>query len=299
MAQSAQEKEAATADSIAAVQAAADTAAVGQIDADTTTAVQAAADTAAVGQIAADTAARDLDIHMAYSFDTFSQPYNRFWQIFRMGAAFKTDLGPVLGTVNFGNLHAGTDPAIAETGIQLQAEFWPQITENTYAWLAYAYSPFAYFPSHRASAEYWYGFDKGWVLSAGASYFYFDRNILIPALSLEKYLGSYWLSAKSHFHLKEAGTTASLFLTARRYSNDTDYIELKAGAGTAPDEPWDLAADLDRQEAYSLKLGMKKKLTGNFAVSCSAGYSREQYNNDLWRNRFETFINIIYSPSAK
>ncbi|MCF8224196.1 MAG: YaiO family outer membrane beta-barrel protein [Bacteroidales bacterium] len=246
-----------------------------------------------------DTISRDLDIYMGYSFDIFSQPYNRFWQIFRMGAAFETAPGPVLGTFNFGNLHAGTDPAIAETGIQLQAEFRPQITDNSYAWLAYSYSPFTYFPQHRASAEYWYGFNKGWVLSGGASYFYFDRNILIPALSLEKYLHRYWFSAKLHFHLKEAGTTSSLFLTARRYSNDTDYIQLKAGAGTAPDEPWDLAADLDRQEAYSFSLGMKKKLNDNFSVSCNAGYSREQYNNDLWRNRFETFISVIYSPVVK
>ncbi|MBS0009917.1 MAG: YaiO family outer membrane beta-barrel protein, partial [Bacteroidales bacterium] len=183
-----------------------------------------------------------------------------------------------------------------ETGLQLQAEFWPEISERSYAWFAYAYSPFKYFPRHRTAAEYWYSLDKGWVVSGGASYFYFDRNIFIPTLSLEKYKGNYWFSSRTYIHLKEAGTTASLFFTARRYSNDFDYIQVTAGAGTAPDEPWDLAVDLDRQEAYTLKLAVNRKITDHFSARLSTGASREQYSNDSWRNRFEAFINIIYSP---
>ena len=245
----------------------------------------------------ADTSARGVDIFLGYSFDVFNKPYSRFWQIFRTGVFYNTGAGPVLGTVNFGNLHAGTDPRTMETGIQLQGEFWPRISEKSYAWLAYAYSPFDYFPRHRASAEYWYSTGKGWVLSAGASYFYFDRNIVIPSFSVEKYISRYWFSAKTYLHLKDAGTSASLFLTARRYSNDTDYFQLGAGAGTAPDEPWDLAADLERQQAFSFKLAYNKKLSDNITLKLSAGYSREEYNNDLWRNRYETFVNLIYKPS--
>jgi len=253
-------------------------------------------DVTRANDIPVDTIARGVDIFLGYNFDTFKQPYSRFWQIFRLGARYETPVGPILGTVNFGNLHAATDPRIVETGIQVQGEFWPEISNRTYAWLAYAYSPFKYFPKHRAAAEYWLNLNKGWAVSAGASYFYFDRNIIIPALSAEKYAGKYWFSARTYVHLKEAGTSASVFLSARRYSNDTDYIQLTAGAGTAPDEPWDLAVDLDRQKAAAFKLIVNKELSESFTVKVGAGYSREQYLDEQQRNRFEGFLNIYFSP---
>ncbi|MGM0665839.1 MAG: YaiO family outer membrane beta-barrel protein [Bacteroidota bacterium] len=244
-----------------------------------------------------DTLAKGVDIFLGYYFDTFSQPYSRFWQIFRIGAQYETKAGPLLGTVNFGNLHADTGDGIVETGIQVQAEFWPKISEKSYAWLAYAYSPFRYFPKHRAAAEYWYSLDRGWVVSAGASYFYFDRHIFIPTFSIEKYAGKYWLAARTYVHLKEAGTSSSVFLSARRYFNETDYLQLTAGAGTAPDEPWDLATDLDRQKAMAVKLSANKKISNSFTVKLGAAYSREEYLNEQRRNRFEGFLNIYYRPS--
>ena len=248
-------------------------------------------------ELSTDTLGRGVDIFLGYNFDTFKEPYSRFWQIFRVGAKYETSVGPILGTVNFGNLHADTDPGIIETGIQVQAEFWPKISERTYAWLAYAYSPFKYFPKHRAAAEYWFNLYKGWVVSAGASYYYFDRHIVIPTVSVEKYAGKYWFSARTYIHLKEVGTSASVFLSARRYFNDTDYLQLTAGAGTAPDEPWDLAVDLDRQKAVALKMMFNKKLSDSFTVKAGAGYSHEEYLNEQQRNRFEGFLNIFFSPT--
>lgn len=244
-----------------------------------------------------DSLSRDVDIFLGYYFDTFRQPYSRFWQIFRLGAQYETSAGPLLGTFNFGNLHADTGDGIVETGIQVQLEFWPKISEKSYAWLAYAYSPFRYFPKHRAAAEYWYSLDRGWVVSGGGSYFYFDRHIFIPTFSIEKYAGKYWLAARTYVHLKETGTSASVFLSARRYFNETDYLQLTAGAGTAPDEPWDLAADLDRQKAMAVKLSANKKISNSFTVKLGAAYSREEYLNEQRRNRFEGFLNIYYRPS--
>lgn len=242
---------------------------------------------------------RGVDLHLGYSFDTFEDPYYRFWQIFSLGAMYKTKAGPVMGTVNFGNLHADSSPWVVETGIQFQAEMWPVISERSYGWVAYAYSPFAYFPSHRASAEYWYNLQKGWVVSAGASYYYFDMNIFIPAFSVEKYVGKYWFSAKSYIYLKDAGTTASLYLTARRYSNDHNYFQLTVGAGTAPDEPYDIAADLDRQQAVAVKLAVNRYINHDLSVKAGAGYSREEYQDGLRRNRFEGFIILIFSRTRK
>ncbi|HCC71737.1 MAG TPA: hypothetical protein DEQ09_11380, partial [Bacteroidales bacterium] len=245
-----------------------------------------------------DTLAGGVDIFLGYYFDTFREPYSRFWQIFRLGAQYETSIGPLLATANFGNIQGDTDPETVKTGIQVQAEFWPKITERSYAWLAYAYSPFKYFPRHRAAAELWYNIDKGWALSGGASYYYFDRNIIIPTVSIEKYLRKYWLSARTYIHVKDVGTSESVFLSARRYFNEVDYLQITAGVGTAPDEPWDLAADLDRQKAAAFKIILNKGLGNSITIKAGAGYSREEYVNALRRNRFEGFMNIIYSPQS-
>lgn len=246
-----------------------------------------------------DSLARGVDLYMGYSFDTFEEPYQRYWQIFSMGARYETGRGPVMGTVNFGNLQANLPAGRQTTGIQLQAEYWPKIGKKDYAWIAWAYSPFSYFPQHRVSAEYWHSLSKGWVVSAGASYYYFDQNIFIPAFSVEKYIGKYWFSGKTYIHLKDAGTTASLFLTARRYINDFDYLQLSVGAGTAPDEPYDIAADLERQSAVAIKAAINKKINNRFTFKAGVGYSREEYIESLKRNRFEGFVTLIYSPVAK
>jgi YaiO family outer membrane protein len=253
----------------------------------------------AVLSMESDTAARGVDLYTGYSFDTFEKPYQRFWQIFSMGAIYPTARGPLLGGVNFGNLRSDQLPVESETGIQIQAEYWPKTGEKGYAWIAWAYSPFRYFPQHRISAEYWHNLSNGWVVSAGASYYYFDRNIFIPAFSVEKYLGRYWFSGKTYLHLKEAGTTSSHFLTARRYFNDFDYLQLTFGAGTAPDEPYDIAADLERQKAVAIKAALNKRLGSQLAVKTGIGYSREEYTGNFKRNRFEGFVTLTYSLAGK
>jgi YaiO family outer membrane protein len=244
-----------------------------------------------------DTTANPPDIHLGYYFDTFNEPYFRFWQIYSVGVEYKTGIGPLLWTFSFGNRNTDIHEETDKSSIQLQGEFWPKISKRTYAWFVYAYSPFPYFPEHRAVAQFWHNLNKGWVLSAGASYYYFDRNILIPTVAVEKYVSNYWFAAQTYIHLKEAGTTSSVFLKARGYFNDIEYIQLTAGAGTAPDEPWDIAADLDRQEAIAFKLTVNKKISDRFIVKCSAGYSHEEYINGQRRNRYEAFIKLIYSPT--
>ena len=98
------------------------------------------------------------DLRAGYYFDTFTKPYNRFWQVFQAGASRLFPFGRVLAGVNVGNLHADTDPVTRATELQFEAEAYPKISQSDYAWLAYAYSPGNYFPNHRICAEYWHTF---------------------------------------------------------------------------------------------------------------------------------------------
>jgi YaiO family outer membrane protein len=243
-------------------------------------------------------AARKMEIFAGYYFDTFSEPYSRFWQVYRAGGGYLTRYGKVLGAINTGHLIAGGTGATRATDIQLEAEAYPVISPSLYGWLNYAWSPGDYFPGHRASAEIWYSVGSGWVASSGLNYYYFDRNIFISTISAEKYLGSWWFSGRLYFYFKDSGITNSLFVNARKYFNDTDYLQLTAGTGTAPDEPFDIRIDLARLGANTFKIAYNRQLTGQFSVKAGVGYAREEYQETVHRNRFDGTINLSYKFSS-
>jgi YaiO family outer membrane protein len=239
------------------------------------------------------------DIRAGYSFDSFSEPYSRFWQVFKIGAGHKFSFGPAAAGLNIGNANIRDTSAINKTEVQFEAEAWPTISSKNYAYLAYAYSPGIYFPRHRAALEVWQMLPAGWAVSAGLNYYYFNRNIFIAGLSVEKYISKYWFSVKGFFYFKDQGITTSFYLNARRYFNDTDYLQAGIGTGTAPDEPFDVQTDVMRLSAYSCRLAYNVSLTHKITMRAGAGYSREEYSENSWRNRFEGNISLIYALKMK
>ncbi len=239
------------------------------------------------------------DIRAGYSFDSFREPYSRFWQVFNAGAGHRFKWGPAYAGLNIGNIRIGEPAPSNSSEFQLEAEAWPNITSKNYADLAYAYSPGPYFPRHRAAAEIWQILPAGWAISAGLNYYYFDRSAFIALASVEKYVGKFWLSLKGFVYFKDIGTRASIFLKARRYFNDKDYLQITLGTGAAPDEPFDIQTNLMRLNANTVRLAYNLSVTHKLMLRIGAGYSREEYRETIWRNRFEGNINFIYAIKMK
>jgi YaiO family outer membrane protein len=233
------------------------------------------------------------DIRAGYFFDTYNEPYERFWQVFTLGAGHRFSWGTAVASVNFGHINIGPPDEITDNDLQFAAEAWPELTKSNYAYVAYAYSPGTWFPRHRAALELWQTLPKGWAVSAGVNYYYFDQSIYIGTLSLEKYTGNWWFSGRGYFYFKDIGVTTSFYLNARRYFGTTDYLQLTLGTGTAPDEPFDIITDLERQNATSARLTYFNQLSSYWSVRIGAGYSYEKYNDSDYRNRFEGNIGII------
>jgi YaiO family outer membrane protein len=239
------------------------------------------------------------DIRAGYSFDSFREPYSRFWQVFNAGAGHRFKWGPAYAGLNIGNIRIGEPSPSNASELQLEAEAWPTITSKNYADLAYAYSPGPYFPRHRAAAEVWQILPAGWAISAGLNYYYFDRSAFIVLASVEKYLGKYWLSLKGFVYLKENGPRTSILLNARRYFNDKDYLQITLGTGAAPDEPFDIQTNLLRLNANTVRLAYNLSVTNKLMMRIGAGYSGEEYRETTWRNRFEGNFNFIYAIKMK
>ncbi len=238
-------------------------------------------------------------IRAGYLFDTFSEPYKRFWQVFNAGAEHRFNWGLAAADINIGNAIIGEPSPDNKTEWQLELEAYPKLTARNYAYLDYAYSPGTYFPHHRATAEIWQILPAGWAVSAGLNYYYFNRNIFIALASVEKYIGRYWLSLKGYLYFKDHGLTTSAYFNARRYFNDVNYLQLTLGAGSAPDEPFDIQTDLMRLSAYSARLTYNVSLGTRLVMKAGAGYSYEEYSENIWRNRFEGNINFTYAIKMK
>ena len=239
------------------------------------------------------------DFRAGYSFDSFGEPYSRFWQVFHAGAGPRFNWGPAYAGLNIGNIRIGEPSPSNASELQIEAEAWPKISGKNYADLAYAYSPGSYFPRHRAAAELWQILPAGWAISAGLNYYYFDRSAFIALASVEKYVGKYWLSLKGFVYFKDNGTRASIVLNARRYFNDKNYLQITLGMGAAPDEPFDIQTNLMRLNANTVRLAYNLSVTHKLMMRIGAGYSREEYRETIWRNRFEGNINFIYAIKMK
>lgn len=233
------------------------------------------------------------DIRAGYFFDTYSKPYDRFWQVFSLGAGHRFSWGNAVATASLGHIWLKTPDRVTDNDMQFGFEAWPDITRNNYAYIAYAFSPGPWFPNHRAAFELWQTLPGGFAISAGMNYYYFDRSLFIGILSLEKYLGDFWFSVKGYFPFKEIGITPAVYLNIRRYLGITDYLQLTAGTGTAPDEPFDIMTDLDRQYATSARLSWFNQINSYWSFRIGAGYSYEKYAADSYRNRFEGNIALI------
>ena len=239
------------------------------------------------------------DLRAGYFFDTFSEPYSRFWQVFKAGAGHRFNWGPAAAGINVGNITIGDPSTLHATELQFEIEAYPRLTNKNYAYVSYAYSPGSYFPEHRAAIELWQVLPAGWAISAGMNYYYFDRNIFIATASVEKYLGKYWFSVKGFVYFKDEGPTTSIYLNARRYFNDKDYFQITLGTGTAPDEPFDIQSSLMRLKANSIRLAYNVSVSPRLVMRLNAGYSREEYAASAWRNRFEGGVNFIYALKMK
>jgi YaiO family outer membrane protein len=241
----------------------------------------------------------DTDLRTGYSFDYFTEPYTRYWQVFSLGAGHRFKWGPAAAYLNIGNLITDEETNLSATEIQFEAEAYPTISKKNYAYLNYAFSPGTYFPTHRAAAELWQVLPAGWAISGGVNYYYFDRNIFIALASVEKYLKKYWLSGRVYVYFKDDGPTTSFYFNIRRYFNDFNYLQLTLGTGTAPDEPFDIQSDIMRLSAQSVRLTYNFTVNGRFSVRLGTGYSREEYEESVMRNRFEGNINLIYALKMK
>jgi YaiO family outer membrane protein len=232
---------------------------------------------------------RDVpELHVAYFYDHFDEPYTRNWHMLTLGASFPVGRSHLLPYMN-GGYHPGVEGV--STDIQFNLDAYLHLGSKNYMLVGGGLSPRGtkdYMPSRRAALELWQLLPAGFALSAGARYFYWDEHFTFFTVSGEKYAGNYWLSLRSYLFSKEHGVSTSWYLSARRYlANRFNYLTFTIGYGTAPDEPLLVVSDLDRLSALSFRAGFSWKVRHNLRWYSLMGYAYEEFSDGEYRNRID------------
>jgi YaiO family outer membrane protein len=232
---------------------------------------------------------RQTELFGMYSFDHFSKPYVRNWHMLTAGAELPIKHGTIIPYINAGYQAGGNNTPASD--VQFNLDAYLTLGRLNYALLALGFSPdgqLNYFPGLRAAAELWQALPKGFGLSAGLRYFYWDQSFTFLTFSAEKYAGNYWFVFRNYLFFKDYGVSGSYYLTARRYFESRyDFLSLTLGYGTAPDEPIDVISDLDRLNAVSARLEFSKKITPDIRLVSMLGYAWEEYADQEYRNRYD------------
>lgn len=120
----------------------------------------------------------------------------------------------------------------------IELDAYPRIRPGTYLYVAGAFSPdHQLFPSYRLAGEVFQTIGKGFEGSAGFRRFRFAEPFTMYTGSLARYFGQYWISGRTFLSHDEAGVSASMQVTARRYFGDFEkYVAFRYGYGASPFE---------------------------------------------------------------
>ncbi|MCP4314064.1 MAG: YaiO family outer membrane beta-barrel protein [Bacteroidetes bacterium] len=235
------------------------------------------------------------EVFLHYSYDHFSMPYVRNWHMLTAGGQIPFEYGTLIPYIN-GGYHAGNNTP--STDLQLNLDVYLTLGKKNYALLGYGFSPngvLNYLPRHRAAAEIWQALPKGFGLSAGMRYFYWDSHFTFLTFSAEKYAGNYWFSFRNYLFFKELGVSGSYYLTGRRYfASKNDHLTLTLGYGTAPDEPLLVISDLDRLNSASCRIEYSKQLSPLLRMIAGIGYGYEEYMDQTYRNRIDMKLGCYF-----
>lgn len=217
-------------------------------------------------------------ITINYSYDYFDNAaYKKDpWQLVYLQYARKTSMGTLIGRVNYAN-------RFGRNAVQLEADAYPRIGENDYLYLNYGFSDISIFPRQRGGFEWYHSFSNAFEGSLGGRLLHFQgsKRVVIYTGSFGKYLGNYWFSLRPFVTPGETGTSVSTYMIVRRYFSDPEnYIGLRLGIGSSPNERLlllnpGLSSHLKSQSG---KVDFNHIFSNRWILNAGVAFAREQYS---------------------
>ncbi|MFA9454638.1 MAG: YaiO family outer membrane beta-barrel protein [Candidatus Aminicenantaceae bacterium] len=212
------------------------------------------------------------------------------WHFFSLEGAYYTGRGPLIGRINSASRDYG---AGRSTGTQFELDAYPIFSERFYAYLNAGLSSDDIFPRYRLGGELYANLPKAFELSGGLRYMKFeDSHVTIFTGTLGKYYKDYWFSFRPSISSESKGSNVSGLLWVRRYFRSADeFIGMLAGFGNSPME-LNFLEDIQRYSSYQIGVEVRKPLSRAILFRGHLGYEREEYQPDVFGNRFVVYIRL-------
>jgi len=212
------------------------------------------------------------------------------WHFFSLEGAYYTGWGSLIGRINSASRDYG---AGRSTGTQFELESYPIFSERFYAYLNAGFSSDEIFPRCRLGGELYANLPKAFELSGGLRYMKFeDSHVTIFTGTLGKYYKNYWFSFRPSISSEPKGSNVSGLLWVRRYLRSADeYIGLLAGFGNSPVE-LNFLEDIQRYSSFQIGVEVRKSLSQAVLFRGHLRYEREEYQPDVFGNRFVLYIRL-------
>jgi YaiO family outer membrane protein len=218
-------------------------------------------------------------------FEHFKKPYLSRKLITSAGLSKWTKYGNYKAEVNMGN-----ELPYESLALQYEVEAYQQLFPTNYLLLNYAFSADDdLFPEHRGAFEFFQRLPKGFEISLGVRFLYWDDFTWIYTGSVSWLKDKNYLAFRPFFNYNGSRWISSYTFTYRRYfSPKEDYVYAMAGFGTYSDNF--IHFNDNPGSSYMAQLGMLKFITVRWFVLASVGYAYD----DGYRNRFQAQAGVRY-----
>lgn len=231
-----------------------------------------------------------------YQFHFFREPWVRRWHVNSLRTDWRIKGSPVQAKINAGRL-AGPEEGDGQLfHLQYQVDAYPRISSSDYMYLSAAFSGSTRFPKYYLGGEWYHSFARGFEASLGFRWFQWRESVVYYTGSAGKYYGNYWFSLRAYVTPTEDYTGQTWVLSARRYlATAEDYLGLKLEYGTSPENLISIVdyPNIKGFRSAGAHLSYQRRL-GQWLMRTEAGYRREEYREDTFRNHLSIQLHLLY-----
>lgn len=226
-------------------------------------------------------------IRTEYQFISFDKNFGN-WHQSSLEYTRLLHKGSITGRLNYAS-------RFGQNAMQVEADFWPKLNENTYLYLNAGFSDSELFPDYRAGLEVYRKVPGDMEISLGGrALHYTNQTVWLYTGHIGKYLGKYWIAVRPFVQHLPGSTQATGILQLRRYlKNPEEHISLSLAKGGTPVSMIGLQ-EINRLDANRISLEGNFKMGRSFYWGALLQYEHEEYAENTFRNRLTTGLSLQY-----
>ncbi|HKI88792.1 MAG TPA: YaiO family outer membrane beta-barrel protein [Draconibacterium sp.] len=193
------------------------------------------------------------EIRYTYTLDVFNKDFDRKpWQINSLEYKRETKAGEFIARINYAK-------RFEITGYQMELDAYPKLNKMNYFYLNYGNSSAIIFPKNRLGAEWFHTFPNKFQASAGMRLLFFENtNVDFYTLMLGRYFKNNLFSIRTFITPQNNFPSfTSIFEMRHFYANQANYLGVKLGYGSSPDELRNLIGTSQRLSVKSQWIRME------------------------------------------